>query len=189
MTPSASLSQTNPSPNALPGVPEEVPLRLHLLYLILHGIHTSSSSGFVLSVKVNCSDFVQGGELYMLLRSRPSSRAGLDEEQAADIVKQIVSWGIVDVLEVSGGTYASPGTQSLEARRCPSDSQRSPPPRLSASPHPPPPVNPSSPISQHPSYLTCRLLRWDPQYYSPAVYTTDPSSRPRSEIEHATLSG
>lgn len=34
---------------------------------------------------------------------------GLDEEQSSEIIKVIVSWGIIDILEVSGGTYATPG--------------------------------------------------------------------------------
>lgn len=46
------------------------------------------------ALKINCSDFVQGG---------------LDEESAADVIREIVSWQLVDVLEVSGGTYSSPG--------------------------------------------------------------------------------
>jgi hypothetical protein len=34
---------------------------------------------------------------------------GLDEQQASEIVKEIVSWHLVDILEISGGTYSNPG--------------------------------------------------------------------------------
>lgn len=71
-----------------------MPLRLHLLWLILTGIHATTEPRFVKALKINCSDFVQGG---------------LDEESAADVIREIVSWQLVDVLEVSGGTYSSPG--------------------------------------------------------------------------------
>ncbi|KAK4687492.1 hypothetical protein P7C73_g2627, partial [Tremellales sp. Uapishka_1] len=84
---------TNPRPQPLPGVPSRIPLRLHLLYLILTGIHACTERKFVKAVKINCSDFVQGG---------------LDEEQAAEMIKAIVSWKLVDMLEVSGGTYGNP---------------------------------------------------------------------------------
>ena len=57
----ADALQTNPKPIPLPRVPTQIPLRLHLLYLILTGIHAVTRSDFVKSVKVNCSDFVQGG--------------------------------------------------------------------------------------------------------------------------------
>jgi hypothetical protein len=36
--------------------------------------------------------------------------AGLDEEQSAEIITEIVSWGMVDMLEVSGGNYSNPST-------------------------------------------------------------------------------
>jgi 2,4-dienoyl-CoA reductase-like NADH-dependent reductase (Old Yellow Enzyme family) len=38
---------------------------------------------------------------------------GIDEEQAADIIKEIVSWDLVEILEVSGGTYSNPGKLSV----------------------------------------------------------------------------
>lgn len=58
------------------------------------GIHATTEKQFVKSVKINCSDFVQGG---------------LDEEQAAEVIREVVSWKLVDILEVSGGTYSNPG--------------------------------------------------------------------------------
>lgn len=74
-------------------MPERVPVRLHLLWLILTGIHAATERRFVKALKINCSDFVAGG---------------LDEDDAAGIIREIVSWRLVDLLEVSGGTYGNP---------------------------------------------------------------------------------
>ncbi|WVQ85640.1 hypothetical protein IAT38_007806 [Cryptococcus sp. DSM 104549] len=84
---------TNPNPKHLPGVPEDIPLRLHLLYLILRGIADNTSQKFIKAVKVNCSDFVQGG---------------LDEAESSEIIKTLVSWSLLDIIEISGGNYTSP---------------------------------------------------------------------------------
>ena len=35
---------------------------------------------------------------------------GLDEKQSTELVKEIVSWKLIDILEISGGNYSSPGT-------------------------------------------------------------------------------
>jgi hypothetical protein len=39
---------------------------------------------------------------------------GLDEEQAAEVVKEVISWKMVDLLEISGGNYSSPAFCDLE---------------------------------------------------------------------------
>ena len=109
--------QTNPDPLPLPGVPERIPLRLHLLYLILVGIDAATDPGFVKGVKINCSDFVQGGELqlaYYTYCPANNLTSGLDEEQSTTLVKEIISWKLVDVLEISGGNYSSPGERGAE---------------------------------------------------------------------------
>lgn len=78
-------------------MPDHVPLRLHMLWLILTGIHAATRKSFVKALKINCSDFVVGG---------------LTEEGAADIIREIVSWRLVDLLEITGGTYGNPGRHS-----------------------------------------------------------------------------
>lgn len=109
----ADLKQTNPNPEPLSGVPTSIPLRLHLLYLILHGIQRGTRQHFVKCVKINCSDFVQGGEESSYRSETLADRIpGLDEGQATEIVRLIVSWNIVDILEISGGTYENPGRQT-----------------------------------------------------------------------------
>ncbi|KAK8865759.1 hypothetical protein IAR55_000906 [Kwoniella newhampshirensis] len=90
---------TNPDPVRLPGVPEDVPLRLHLLYLILQGVNENTNHKFVKAVKINCSDFAHGG---------------LDEVQATEIVKTLISWCLLDIIEISGGTYTHPAFASPE---------------------------------------------------------------------------
>ncbi|WRT63956.1 uncharacterized protein IL334_000883 [Kwoniella shivajii] len=101
---------TNPKPKPLPDVPRDVPIRLHLLYLILKGIQDNTEKRFIKAVKINCSDFVEGG---------------LDESQAADIVKSLVSWKLLDIIEVSGGTYSQPAFASPETLKSPSSSRQS----------------------------------------------------------------
>lgn len=54
----------------LPDVPDSIPVRLHLLYLILEGISRKTSKSFIKAVKVNCSDFVQGGECQIMRYSQ-----------------------------------------------------------------------------------------------------------------------
>ncbi|GFZ43174.1 hypothetical protein JCM24511_00893 [Saitozyma sp. JCM 24511] len=53
----------------------------------------TTSKAFVKAVKINSSDFVQGG---------------LDEAQSSSIIKTLVSWNLIDMLEISGGNYSSP---------------------------------------------------------------------------------
>ncbi|WWC66566.1 uncharacterized protein I206_100469 [Kwoniella pini CBS 10737] len=96
---------TNPRPKPLPNVPDYIPIRLHLLYLILKGIQDNTSKSFIKAVKINCSDFVQGG---------------IDEKQATQIVKTLISWSILDIIEISGGTYSSPAFASPESIKSPS---------------------------------------------------------------------
>lgn len=59
-----SSCQTNPGVRPLPDVPADIPLRLHLLWKILVGIRAKVGADFVLAVKINSSDFVQGGACY-----------------------------------------------------------------------------------------------------------------------------
>ncbi|KGB77577.2 NADH:flavin oxidoreductase/NADH oxidase [Cryptococcus deuterogattii R265] len=99
---------TNPNPMQLPDVPDSIPVRLHLLYLILEGISRKTSKSFIKAVKVNCSDFVQGG---------------LDEDQASELIKTIVSWQLLDIIEISGGTYAQPAFAYPETLSSPSKRQ------------------------------------------------------------------
>ncbi|WWC58418.1 uncharacterized protein I303_100958 [Kwoniella dejecticola CBS 10117] len=98
----------NPNPRPLPGVPDHLSVRLHLLYLILEGVRENTSKGFIKAVKINCSDFVQGG---------------IDEKQATEIVKTLVSWSMLDIIEISGGTYSSPAFASPESLKSPSARQ------------------------------------------------------------------
>jgi len=58
--------KTNSDPKPLPGVPVHIPLNLHLLYLILTGICNHTKGEFVKAIKINCSDFAQGGTLLHL---------------------------------------------------------------------------------------------------------------------------
>jgi 2,4-dienoyl-CoA reductase-like NADH-dependent reductase (Old Yellow Enzyme family) len=53
--------KTNPMARPLPGVPAQIPNRLHLLYLILSRLQDETDKKFIKAVKINSSDFVQGG--------------------------------------------------------------------------------------------------------------------------------
>jgi hypothetical protein len=47
-------------------------------------------------------------------RTQDTDQAGLDEDQAIDYIKEIISWKLVDMLEISGGNYSSPAFCDLE---------------------------------------------------------------------------
>ncbi|ORX34233.1 hypothetical protein BD324DRAFT_637184 [Kockovaella imperatae] len=99
---------TNPEAFPLPGVPASVDPRLHPLYLIVMGIRRSTPPSFVLSIKLNCSDFTHGG---------------LTEDYATTLITEIVSWKKVDILEISGGTYSSPAFATPETVSTPDSRQ------------------------------------------------------------------
>jgi 2,4-dienoyl-CoA reductase-like NADH-dependent reductase (Old Yellow Enzyme family) len=49
---------------------------------------------FVLAVKLNAADYVEGG---------------MTEDQSLEHVKTLANWGLFDIIEISGGDYESPG--------------------------------------------------------------------------------
>jgi 2,4-dienoyl-CoA reductase-like NADH-dependent reductase (Old Yellow Enzyme family) len=57
-----------------------------------------SPPGFVLSVKLNAADYVQGG---------------MTEEQSLQHIREIAKWHIFDIIEISGGDYENPGQTLL----------------------------------------------------------------------------
>ncbi|EAL22203.1 hypothetical protein CNBC3410 [Cryptococcus deneoformans B-3501A] len=100
---------TNPNPVQLPGAPDDVPVRLHLLYLVLEGINRKT-----------------GRVWFMRSQARlhlANSISGLDENQASELIKTIVSWQLLDIIEISGGTYTQPAFAYPETLSSPSKRQ------------------------------------------------------------------
>lgn len=61
----------------------------------MKGIRARVPSNFVLGVKMNAADYVEGG---------------VTEAQALGQLQAIAEWGGVDFIEISGGDYENPGT-------------------------------------------------------------------------------
>ena len=59
---------------------------------------------FILGVKLNSADFVD------------KTAASQSDEPVLQHIRNIVSWGVFDFLEISGGDYESPGLQILPWR-------------------------------------------------------------------------
>ena len=70
--------KTNPTPMSLPGAPEDLDPKLHAVWLIVDGIRQITRSDFTISVKLNCSDFVHGGELAESVRNLSSRHCRID---------------------------------------------------------------------------------------------------------------
>lgn len=70
---------------------------LRLLREIVAGIRGAAPPEFIVGVKLNAADYAQRG-------------AAADETRVLQHVRAIARWRTVDFVEVSGGTYASPGT-------------------------------------------------------------------------------
>ncbi|PVG01411.1 FMN-linked oxidoreductase [Serendipita vermifera] len=66
---------------------------LKFLHRVATAVRKASPSNFVLSVKLNAADYVQGG---------------MTEEQSLRHMREIASWGIFDIVEISGGDYENP---------------------------------------------------------------------------------
>lgn len=71
--------------------------RLYLLRRIATEIRHNVPKDFVLGVKLNSADFVD--------------RKAVDtsDEKVLKHIRNIVSWGLIDFLEITGGDYESPG--------------------------------------------------------------------------------
>lgn len=84
---------------------------LHLLHRLVGSIRAIVPDTFVIGMKINSSDYID-------------STAGQDEvkkfqqeQRALGHLKTIWSWGLVDFIEVSGGTYEKPDFMSGNARQ------------------------------------------------------------------------
>jgi len=70
--------------------------KLYLLRRIATEIRRSVPKDFILGIKLNSTDFVDA--------------VATSDEKALRHVEDIVSWGLVDFLEITGGDYESPGS-------------------------------------------------------------------------------
>ena len=77
---------------------------LHLLYRIVYAIRSELPKNFVLGIKINSADYIDAAS---------DEAADIEGEQhAMEHIRTIASWGNVDFIEITGGTYDDPGTQN-----------------------------------------------------------------------------
>lgn len=72
--------------------------KLNLLHRITAEVRRNVPKDFVVGVKLNSADFVDRKAIVT------------SDEKALQHVRDIVSWGLIDFLEITGGDYESPGT-------------------------------------------------------------------------------
>ena len=70
---------------------------MYLLRRIATEVRRNVPKDFVIGVKLNAADFVD------------RKAVATSDEKVLQHVKDIVSWGLIDFLEISGGDYESPG--------------------------------------------------------------------------------
>lgn len=70
---------------------------MYLLRRIVTEVRGNVPKDFVVGVKLNSADFVD------------RKAVTTSDESALQHVRDIVSWGLIDFLEITGGDYESPG--------------------------------------------------------------------------------
>jgi len=71
-----------------------------MIHDIVKGIRSSTSSNFAICIKLNAADYLPAASSTFLSEG---------EKRAIRHLLTIASWGLIDVIEVSGGDYESPG--------------------------------------------------------------------------------
>ena len=71
--------------------------KLHLLHRITEEVRRSVPKDFIVGIKLNCGDFVD------------RQAAEQSDGRVLQYVQDIVSWGLIDFLEITGGDYENPG--------------------------------------------------------------------------------
>lgn len=72
--------------------------KLYLLRRIVTEVRRSVPKDFIVGVKLNSADFVDG-KAVTTSDGRPLQH-----------VRDIVSWGLIDFMEITGGDYENPGS-------------------------------------------------------------------------------
>jgi 2,4-dienoyl-CoA reductase-like NADH-dependent reductase (Old Yellow Enzyme family) len=80
---------------------------LHLLHRIVIAIREVLPRPFVLGVKLSSSDYVGAGSVQ---NARAEEEA---EDKALAHVVDVARWDMIDFIEISGGDYENPGTNSF----------------------------------------------------------------------------
>jgi len=75
---------------------------LEMLYVIVQGIRTSTSTDFVISVKLNAAD-------YSPTDITEDSLLTEGEQRALEHLLALTTWRLIDIVEISGGDYDQPG--------------------------------------------------------------------------------
>jgi 2,4-dienoyl-CoA reductase-like NADH-dependent reductase (Old Yellow Enzyme family) len=67
---------------------------MHLIKTIITRIRKLAPPTFILCLKVNAADYVSND---------------ISHDDALDQIKEMASWGGIDLIEISGGSYERPG--------------------------------------------------------------------------------
>jgi len=71
--------------------------KLYLLHRIATEIRRNVPKDFVVGIKINSADFID------------RKAVAMSDEKVLQHIRVIVSWGIIDFLEITGGDYENPG--------------------------------------------------------------------------------
>lgn len=77
-----------------------------MVHHIVKEIRQSTEDTFVISIKLNAAD-------YMNTESSKADSLNDAEQLALQHLITIADWGLVDIVEISGGDYEKPGTFCL----------------------------------------------------------------------------
>jgi 2,4-dienoyl-CoA reductase-like NADH-dependent reductase (Old Yellow Enzyme family) len=80
---------------------------LHLIHRIVTSIRKILPPDFVVGIKLNAGDYVDSAR--DTLKGDEAAAADEQRRHALDHVRQLVSWGMIDFIEISGGDYENPG--------------------------------------------------------------------------------
>jgi len=79
--------------------------KLHLLHRITKEVRRNVPKDFIVGIKLNCGDFVD------------RQAAEQSDERVLQYVQDIVSWGLIDFLEITGGDYENPAFAAAPSKR------------------------------------------------------------------------
>jgi 2,4-dienoyl-CoA reductase-like NADH-dependent reductase (Old Yellow Enzyme family) len=70
-----------------------------LLHRITKEVRRNVPKDFIVAIKLNCGDFVD------------RQAAEQSDGRVLQYVQEIVNWGLIDLLEITGGDYENPGSR------------------------------------------------------------------------------
>ena len=78
---------------------------LDIIQTIVWNIRERTSSTFIICIKLNASEYTSAAD--------PSHSLSDLEQRAMDHILTMATWGLLDLIEISGGDYEKPGKCSI----------------------------------------------------------------------------